>query len=574
MLWQRARGAVKGIALLCLLVVVTTSCGGAPPTTGGGNSPGAASAPPRAIDDFDPALAASDQVLKFAVASEPTTLDPTAVKETSEVGHVMLVFAPLMRFDKDLKVVPGVAESFTVTDDGLTYTFKLRQGTTFSDGVPVKAQHFVYAYRRLVDPRTVAPYASKVDVIQGAEELRKAPKDTAPAELDKLRGALGVRATDDSTLVFKLRHPAAYFPATTALWYSVPIREELVAKAGEKWPTVETFIGNGPFILDRFEQQSRLVYRANPQYYLKPAKLSRVEIIIQGDAATTFAAYRSGELHYRSVRGEDLRVVTGDPQLSQEVLRWPGTCTRYFVFNVKKAPFDNAKVRLAFARAINRDAYIKDMERGTGRALTGLIPPGQPGYLENIPEASFDAEAAKKLLAEAGFSGGQGLPPITISYPSNVEFKVRMEWLADQFKQNLGIEIKLDPVEAKVIQEALRRPETIPMFFLSGWCADYPDPNNWLSFVFRSDSTVLRSGWSNAEFDRLTREADRELDPAKRLELYNQAQKILVQDAPAIFMHSSENVLLKKPFVKNLRVNPLDQFPGVGEIEQVWIAKE
>ncbi|MBI2321108.1 MAG: peptide ABC transporter substrate-binding protein [Chloroflexi bacterium] len=550
-------------------------------TPPGAQKPGAAEGSPStpsgpAAKPSGPAQAAlhGDQTLRINIGSEPATIDPTLASFVDEAAIAQLVHAPLMSFDTRLQVVPGAAEKYTVSNDGLTYAFALRQGLTFSDGQPVKAQHYEYAWKRLLDPALAAEYASIAYVIKGAEEYNTADHRRLSAQqLQALRDAVGVKATDDSTLVFTLKHPAPYFVSITALWFSVPLREDLIKKGGERWTEPETYAGSGPFVLKDWQHQNKLVFEANPRYYRGKPRLERIEAVMINDPTVQRAAYLNGELDLYEVGGEDLATVERDPSLSKELLRWPGTCTYYIGFNAVRPPFDNLKVRQAFAATIDREAYVRDIGRGLGKAAYSFVPPGLPGYQPALKQWTFSPQDGRRLLGDAGFADPTKLPPITITYSSNPRTKARMEWLADQWKRALGVEVKLDPVETKAYTELLKKPETTPQVFLLGWCADYPDPQNWLSVVFHSKSTIARTGWKNADFDALLDQADRLPDMNKRLELYNKAQGILVEQAPVAFLLHSEHVFLKKTWVRDLHVSPIDSLPGIFGIEKTWIAK-
>jgi oligopeptide transport system substrate-binding protein len=567
MTWRTALASL----ILCLaLIACTTPSPAATPTPSAAPAPGTVPEKPTAPT----AELHSDQTLRVNIGSEPATIDPTLASFVDEAAIAQLVFTPLMTFDPSLKVVPGSAERYTVSEDGLTYTFTLRPGLTFSDGQPVRAQHFEFAWKRLLDPRLAAEYASIGYVIRGAEEYNTAnPATTSAERLTQLRDAVGVRATDDRTIVFTLKHPAPYFTSITALWFSVPLREDLIQRGGERWTEPETYIGNGPFVLRDWQHQNKLVFEANPRYYRGKPRLERIEAVMINDPTVAFAAYRNNELDIYGVGGEDLATVERDPNLSKEIVRWPGTCTYYVGFNTVRPPFDNARVRQAFATTIDREAYVRNIGQGLGKAAYSFIPPGIPGHQPGLKTWAFNPQAGRQILSAAGYSDPKTLPPVTITYASNPRVKARMEWLADQWKQALGVEVKLDPVETKAYTELLKKPDTTPQVFLLGWCADYPDPQNWLSVVFHSKSTIARTGWKNADFDALVEQADREPDMNKRLELYNKAQEILVNEAPVAFLLHSEHVMLKKPWVRDLQVSAMDALPGIFALDKVWIAK-
>jgi oligopeptide transport system substrate-binding protein len=336
----------------------------------------------------------------------------------------------------------------------------------------------------------------------------------------------------------------------------------------------ENYVGNGPFMLTEHEPDTRVVFEANPNYNgpLGPVKLNRIEMAFIEESAVAFQAYKNGELDIGGVAAEDLAAVEGDATLSQQVVELPGSCTFYLGFNVTKAPFDNVKVRQAFAQAFDREAWVRDVFNGLALPTQTFIPPGFPGY-EETDQWAFNAEAAKATLAEAGFADVSTLPEIKLTFSSSARNKVRFEWVANQLKQNLGIDAVLDPVDPTAYTALVKDPATTPQMFYLGWCADYPDPQDWLSVVWKTGGISSgRVGWSNKEYDDLVTQADIEQDPTKRAELYSQAQKILIEEAPAVFTSNDVNKLLVKPYVKGVEVTPLDYIPGFFNLPNLEVA--
>jgi len=206
-------------------------------------------------------------------------------------------------------------------------------------------------------------------------------------------------------------------------------------------------------------------------------------------------------------------------------------------------------VRQAFTRAFDREDYVEVVLKGAGIPAYTFIPEGFPGYFEDASQAEFNAEEAKTMLDEVAKSDyPNGLPEIKLTYSASTRNTTRMQWVQDQMKNNLGLDVKLDPVEPKAYTELTKKLSTTPQMFLLGWCQDYPDPQNWLSLVFRSDTTVGHTGWKNDEFDKLTLEADQITDQAKRMDDYHQASKILADEAPVVFFYDNTNNWLIQPY--------------------------
>ncbi len=581
--------ALARTLIFALLLPIMAACGGtAAPTTPPTSAPAAgataapaagATAAPAAEATAAPAAepaastgTAEPGVLRVNTGAEPDNVDPQKSSFVSEIQFIMMAYQPLMTFDGDMKPIPGAAESVEASTDGLKYTFKLRPGSTYSDGTPLTAKNFEYAWTRLADPETAGQYQSlPCGIIKGYSEYSAAAcqgltmTDTMALDLEALKADYGVKAIDDSTLEIELTAPAPYFLAMAALWIGAPVREEDAAKGEDWWYDAENYIGNGPFMLTEWDHGNKAIWEVNPSYVgpLGPVKLKRVEYYMITESQVAFQAYQNGELDILGVAPEDLSAVESDPALSQEVLNTVGSCTEYFGFNQNYPPFDNLKVREAFAQAFDREAWVRDIYGGIGSPLQSFVPPGFPGYQADLQPWPLDPTKAKAALAEAGFPDGAGLPEIKLTYGASARNDARFAWVAGQIKTNLGIELALDPVDTTAFS-ALQKEGKVA-FYRSGWCADYPDPQNWISLWQNDGLLSSRIGYSNDEFDALIKQADVEQDATKRAELYAQAQTILVNDVPAVFVRVDGGPVLVKPYVQGVTedsTTPIDYWLG------------
>jgi oligopeptide transport system substrate-binding protein len=520
-------------------------------------------------------------ILRINNGAEGDNYDPQQASFLTEIRWILMNWQPLMSFDQEMKPIPGAAESYEMSADGLTYTFKLRPDSKYSNGDPLTAADWERAWKRLGDPELAGEYQFiACDIIKGYSEYSaatcqgKTMTETLALDLPALRDALGVKAIDDNTLQIDLVNPAPYFLSIAALWVSVPVREadaENVADLSQAVP--ESFIGNGPFKLVEHERDTRAIWEVNENYKgpFEGMKLKGIEMALINESQVAFQAYKNGELDMLGVAAEDRAAIEADPVLSKELIDVPGQCTFYLGMHNQKAPFDNLKVRQAFAQAFDREAYVRDVLQSLGKPTQTFIPPGFPGY-EATDQWAFDATKAKALLAEAGFPNGEGLPEIKLTYSSSARNKVRFEWVANQIKQNLGVEPVLDPVDPTAFTGLTKDIATTPQLFILGWCADFPDPQNWLTAVFKTGgSSSARLGFSNEEFDNLVTQADVESDPAKRAELYSQAQKLLIEQAPVAFLWNDAGKALIKPYVKGVKTIPLDFFPGFYVMNQISV---
>ena len=553
---QRRSGLWSILAMLVAVSMIVTACQAATP----GNTGNTAAADPNGE-------------LNTNTGGEPDTIDPQKESFVNEVAQTMMVFEALMAFDpKTLRPIPGAAKDQPkVSSDGLTYTYTLRDGLKYSDGSPLTPKDFAYGFTRLCDPNTAGEYAFTGYVIVGCEDWNNMdPKKATPAELAAAKAKLGI-TTDANSITFKLTEQAPYFNSIAALWVGVPSRESDVTKGGDKWTEPSTFIGNGPFKLTEWKHNEKMVYERNDNYRT-PAKLKKWTKVMINEGAVAFAAYRNNELDAVGVAAEDLRTVYSDADLKAQLRDVPGSCTFYYGFNTKRAPFTDPKVRLAFAQAFDRQAFINDVQK-IGTPAESFIPPGLPGYDKDDHAQKFDAAAAKANLAASSFAGKPELQGIKFTYSASARAKTRIEWAQQQWKTNLGIDVTPDPVDRTTFSQLVKKAETTPLLFSLGWCADYPDQQDWLTTVFISNSTVTRTGYNNPEYDKLVKQADKEPDAKKRDDLYQQASRILSKDAPVAFLYYSSTKYLLKPYVKGVTDTALDFEIGIFDITNISVVK-
>ncbi|TAK36039.1 MAG: peptide ABC transporter substrate-binding protein, partial [Chloroflexota bacterium] len=491
---------------------------------------------------------------------------PGLINEVGQEAVTKQIFTGLVRYKPDLTVEPALAEKWEASPDAKTYTFTLKD-TKWSDGTAVTAADFEYAIKRMLDPKFASTYAHFLYDLKGAEAFNGAlgtknkPKQADDATLAKLRDAVGVKALDARTLKFDLENPASYFLSLLAQGNVSPIKKDVVEKFGDKWTEPGNIISNGPFLLKSWAPGSKITLERNPNYFDTRPTLDRIEITFITDDATAYAAYRNGELDISSNIPDALvQQIRQDSSLSKDILQDNTLRTTFLGFDVKAKPFDDKRVRQAFQMALDTKTLNDKVLNGIHTPAKSFIPLGMPGFQ---PEIGFDFNPAKarQLLAEAGYPDGKGLPKVTAMYATSTANKLRMEYIQAQIKENLGIDIELENVEGKSFGARLVS-DPAPMFFL-GFASDYPHPNNWLRVAWGEiGSGVNFSQWSNTGFDDLVRKAAAEPDQKRQLDMYAQAQKILVDDAPALWMYFQGRFRLVKPWVKGLKTTPQD--PQVG----------
>jgi oligopeptide transport system substrate-binding protein len=302
----------------------------------------------------------------------------------------------------------------------------------------------------------------------------------------------------------------------------------------------------------------------NANYWGEKGKVD-IEYRYITDTAVAFEAYKNDELDITQSAAEDLAVIDADPNLKAQHLVYPGSCTIAIMFHNLKEPFTDKKVREAFSYALDREAWVKDVDGGLSLPTLTWIPKGYPGYKEGETRWGFDPEKAKQALAESSYGGPDALNALglQLTFGDNPRDRTRFEWLAAQYKQYLGVDLELNPVEPTAYTALTKDVNTSPILFRLGWCADYPDPQNWLSVYWKTGGFGERIGYSNPELDTILNEADTTSDAAKRMELYQQAQDLFIDDAAVAMDYNTINHYLVKPWVKGVQMTPQDtDWPG------------
>jgi oligopeptide transport system substrate-binding protein len=509
------------------------------------------------------------QVLRMRINGEPKTIDPGLVNFASEVSLTRQLFAGLFTYDDSLKVVPQLAAAVPTVDngglskDGLTVSVKLKDAR-WSDGKAVTAGDFVYGMQRVLDPKTAAPFASTYYSLLGAREYntalgtKDAPKTPTDAQLSELKNAVGVKAQDDKTVVYTLRTADPSFLNRLASPAAYGVRQDIVAKFGDKWTEAGNLVGNGPFMLGEWAHEQRLVLVPNQNYYGDKAKLQRIVVNVIPEDAGAYAAYLAGDLDVVGVPAAVLRDVSspGNPVNSQ-LRKMPDLATFGVFMNAAQAPFDNQKVREAFSMAIDREAFVQGVQQGAGVVTLSWIPPGMPGYSADAGKQwAFDPAKAKKALADAGFPEGRNLPKVTYTVTSTDSNRLVGQFLQDQLKKNLNVDIALDFVDSRTFGQRF----TANQYSMATvtWIAGWPYPDNFLADLFTSDGNNNHVAYKDAKFDDLMKRAAAETDDKKRLANYDEAQKLLLNAAAIAPMYNRLSFVLVKPNVKDLTMTPID----------------
>jgi oligopeptide transport system substrate-binding protein len=543
----------------------------APPASGGpssvpsGGAPGSpvtACAAPTTPPAGDGTMAA-EQVLRLPLGDEPESLDPTLVSSLRAVEMMRQLHHPLVYFDEDLNTVPGLAESWDISTDGTEITFHLRDAN-YSNGDAIVAGDFVYSWRRLVDPRVAADYAYVMEDLAGAGALLELDPEALPPdeEIDALLEQVGVSAPDDETFVVELTQPASYFLSVATLWVTVPIQQEWIE--GENATEGENYVASGPFDLETWEHNSRIVLVRNPEWFGEAATLERIEFTLIEDEQAALSAYMADELDMVGVPSTDIARICADPALKDQMLETATAGFEYYGFDLNDPEGVFAKsphLRRAFSMAVDKQTLVDTVRQGAATVAGSAVPPGIPGHQADLGLA-FDPAAAQAELQEAltelGLSDASELD-LTIGYNESTLHEQTVDFLTEQWRTNLGVEVGSEGLEAVAYSE--RRSSDPFDINRSSWTQDYPHANNFLGDVFGTGNSY--TGYSNEDFDALMSEAAAEADPDAQIPLYEEAQELLVEDAPVIFLYWYGGYTLVKPYVQGLVLTTTDEDPGM-----------
>ena len=489
-------------------------------------------------------LAGSRQEFNLRIFSEPPTLDWNLATDNVSATLLQNLMEGLASYE-DAKLEPkgALATKWDVSKDGKTYTYHLRAGVQWSDGVPLTAQHFWDSWERALNPKTGSEYAYFLFDVTGAKDYNEGKlKDSSK---------LGMKVVDSQTFEVTLDKNASYFPHIPTFTVTYPIRKDLIAKFGNKWTDPKNLAVVGPFTLSEWKHDSKVTLAANPKYWGGRPKLDTVNAYVVNEDTTAINMFESGKLQYVSrlppVEIERLKA-------SPAYRNGPFLRGYYYGFNTAKKPFNDVRVRQAFAYAVER-TQITTMLKGGQMPIASWIPKGMFGFEKKVG-LEFDLAKAKKLLSDAGYPEGKDFPPVTFLFDTRDDHKMIAERLQAMWKKNLGVDLKAQNEEWKVYLNRLKA--DVPQMFRLGWGADYPDPDNFME-LFTSVSGNNYTQWKSAEFDKLVAAAAAESAKPKRLALYNKAQTLLLEkDTVIIPLFVDALNVLVSPTVQNLKLNAMD----------------
>jgi oligopeptide transport system substrate-binding protein len=496
------------------------------------------------------------QILYKGNGGEPQELDPYIVTGVSEYHILMSLFEGLVSEDPhDLRPVPGVAERWDVSPDGRVYTFHLRKDAKWSNGDPVTARDFLESYKRMLTPSLASEYSYMHFVVKGA----RAYNEGKITDFDQV----GYKVLDDSTLQITLENSTPYFLSLLLHHSWFPVHLPTIRKYGDpyqrgsKWTRVGRFVGNGPFVLAKWRVNDVIVVKKSPTYWDRDrVRLNEIHFLPIESDETEERAFRAGQLHVTETL--PLTKVDFYRKYYPQLLRIePYLGTYFYRINVTKPPLNDKRIRRALALTIDRESLCADVLRGGQIPSFCLTPPGTMGYTSHTQLHENVAEA-KRLLAEAGYPDGKGLPSVELLYNTLEAHRIIAESIQQMWKKNLGIEVHLVNEEWKVYLDSQRTLNY--QICRASWIGDYNDPNTFLD-MFVTGGGNNETGWSNPEYDRLIAEAARTTEPQERLEVFQKAEAILLDELPIIPIYFYTHVAAQRPEVKGWYPTILDNHP-------------
>ncbi|MEX2229321.1 MAG: peptide ABC transporter substrate-binding protein, partial [Dehalococcoidia bacterium] len=460
--------------------------------------------------------------------TDPFTLDPALAGDAGSAEYIVEIFGGLVTITPELNIEPDLAESFEVSPDGLQYTFRIRSDAFFHSGRPVTADDVKYSIERAASSQLASPLALPYlgDIVGTREHF-----------FGLAEGISGIEVIDERTVRFTLDAPKPYFLAKLTYPTAFVVDRQQIDANPRNWTRQPN--GTGPYRLKEWRLGERIVLIANERYHLGAPKVQEVDYLLSGGSALT--RFENGELDVASISVNDIeRARDPSSDLSALYQSSPEFSVFYIAFNTNVPPFDDVNVRRALALAIDRKKVAEVTFNDMVLTATGIMPPQLPGYTPDDKTYPFDPDAARAALAASRYGSAEALPPITMTeVGGGAQAGIDTQAFIEQWKQELGVTIEIQQTDFATFlddQDAGRL-----QMFNGGWIMDYPDPEDILDLKFHGDSQLNDVAYSNPDVDKLLDEARVAGDPERRLALYQQAEKMIVQDAVWIPLYFSQS---------------------------------
>jgi len=497
-----------------------------------------------------------DQVF-ILPGGDPPTMDPHLSGDATSAEYVVEIFSGLMAYDRDLNLIPDVAKSYEISDDGLVYTFQIREEAVFQDGAPIRAEDFKWSLERACDPATGSPTADTYlgDIVGCRAKLQ-----------GQADGVEGVQVIDDLILELTIDEPKGFFLAKMTYPTAYVLDRENV-ESGPDWATHPN--GSGPFKLDTYApDEGAIILTRNDNFYREPKPILERVIYVVGNIINPMTGYEQGlDQLGLPVTFDAIQIGTAnlsratDPNnpLSDEFMSTNALSVFYVGFNVEQPPFDDVKVRQAFNLALDKRRMVKVVFQDTVPVANGIVPPNMPGYQNpDLGDYEYDPERALELIAESSYEDVSELPEITLHVSgTGGEVGPVVEAMLESYEQNLGVEINVEQVPWPQFLADLNSPDNPYQMYQLGWIADYPDPQNFLEVLFHSGSTQNHGNYSNPEVDALLDQARGTQDMDERLALYQRAEQMILDDAAWMPLYFDVENWLVKPYIRNFSIPPI-----------------
>jgi len=477
---------------------------------------------------------------------DPPTLDPTLASDRESIGIIVQLFSGLVELSQEMEVVPAVARTWEVLEGGRKYVFHLRDDVRWSDGTPVTAGDFEYAWERVLNPANRSPTAIFLYDVKGAKAFHQGQAPTPDS--------VGVRALDELTLVVELEGPTGYFLHLLARSVTYPVPQHVVGAKSAAWTEVGNIVTNGPFRLEARQPGQSMVLSRNPDYHGRfSGNVQRVEVSLLAEFSAQLEQYEANSLDVCDLWGLTAEMTRARQRHTGDYISVPRPRVNYVGFDLRRLPFDDPRVRRAFVLAVNRETLAGAIQEGYFSSATGgFVPPGLPAHSAGIG-LPYDPDQARGLLAEAGYPGGRGFPAVNAA--AGLANDPVSEYLSTQWRENLGVEIVWETLEWAMLLDRLK--EAPPHLLRTGWAADYPDPDNFLRVALAQYYT---QPWNEA-YDNLVEGARRITDQAKRMEMYREADRMLIESAAIMPLTYGRSHLLVKPWVSTYPLSATKELP-------------
>lgn len=506
-----------------------------------------------------------DQVMHVGNGTEPQDLDPQTVTGVPEHKLIMALLDGLVNeHPETLEPEPGIADRWTISPDGLLYTFHIRDNALWSNGDPILAPGLVASYKRMLTPSLASEYAYMLHHVVGALEYNTGRL----TDFSKV----GFAAPDERTLVITLKHPVPFLLKAMASHYAWwPVHIPTIAKfgglerKGSRWTLPGNFVGSGAFVLKEWLPNQKIVVAKSPTYWDRDrVRLNEIHFYAMENIDVEERMFRTGQLHYTNeVPNSKIDAYRRDNPDVLSITRYLGAY--FYRFNTTRPPFNDPRVRRAFALAIDRDAIVTNVTRGGQRPSYSVVPPDILGYVSDA-RLTGTPEDARLLLAEAGYPGGKGFPRVELLYNTSENHRAIAEAIQQMWKRNLGVDVGLTNQEWKVYLDS--QDNLAYNISRSGWIADYVDPHVFLD-MWKTGGGNNDTGWSNARYDDLLDRSLHTDTTEERYAIYREMERIVVDEMPIMPIYFYTRVKLRDPMVKGYHPTVLDNHP----YKYIWLER-